>query len=541
MDVRLINNKITHYQKINEKQQLIFDQASLKITQIQDVLKDIHIVDHKSYQEYKKYIKLYTKNLKKQNYAKAIIVHNKYQIYYSQLMINSFRNKLSKADTLYQFIQYVESQQTEDIFPYTPFKIFFLNRNIDKFERKQIKLRYLRDIKLRVKKLAHKRTWTLSFRIRHLENNIKEFATKIEDIKSSFVSRYHAKLVDKLIRSKKLVHTPIEKQEKRDKLIKLKKQKRIDINDLKKQKANLKKQFLKDLMNLRHLYIHHEIDKNEYQIKNTQIYDVYAKNKYELRKQIKFVKYNAKNYSNFPTCKYAIELKNIVKYYSNGYLAVKVLDKVNLNIKKGEFVVILGPSGSGKTTLLNIISGMDNASYGSSIIAGDEIIDYNQSQLTKFRRDNIGYVFQQYGLLPNLTVKENIEIGQNLQSNNAKHIDIDMILNSIGMTSQKNKYPNELSGGQQQRVSIARSVAKNPNILFGDEPTGAIDEEMSKDVMRLFLEVNKKYNTTIVIVTHNPILAGLADTVVHVGNGTIKEIEHNNKPKTVDQLNWGSR
>ena len=164
-----------------------------------------------------------------------------------------------------------------------------------------------------------------------------------------------------------------------------------------------------------------------------------------------------------------IELRNVVKYYNNKVLATKALYDINLTIEKGEFIIILGQSGSGKTTLLNIISGMDNATYGDVIVAGQNIIDYNAKQLTLFRRKNIGYVFQQYGLLPNLTVIENIQIGQNLQKNKNKRIAISEILESIAISSQKNKYPNELSGGQQQRVSIARSIAKNPNILFGDE------------------------------------------------------------------------
>ncbi|MCF0227276.1 MAG: ABC transporter ATP-binding protein [Malacoplasma sp.] len=255
---------------------------------------------------------------------------------------------------------------------------------------------------------------------------------------------------------------------------------------------------------------------------------------------IKDAFYNVNNYSDFDKCENVVELKDVVKYYNNGYIATKVLDHVNLKIKKGEFVVILGPSGSGKTTLLNIISGMDNATYGEVLIANENLIDYDQTQLTTFRRRNIGYVFQQYGLLPNLTVKENIQMGQNLQSNKAKILDIEMILESIGLISQINKYPNELSGGQQQRVSIARSIAKNPNILFGDEPTGAIDVEMSKEIMRLFTEVNNRFKTTIIIVTHNPIIAELATMVIHVANGTISKIVKNEHPKTVDDLDWAT-
>lgn len=233
-----------------------------------------------------------------------------------------------------------------------------------------------------------------------------------------------------------------------------------------------------------------------------------------------------------------IELKNVVKYYHTKSLATKVLDNVNLTIKKGEFVVILGPSGSGKTTLLNIISGMDNATYGETIVAGENLINYNQNQLTSFRRKNIGYVFQQYGLLPNLNVKENVEIGKNLQTDESKSIDVEQVLRSIGLYQQIKKYPNELSGGQQQRVSIARSVVKNPNILFGDEPTGAIDQETSKQIMDLFLTINQKYKTTIVIVTHNPVLAELASLVINVGDGTVKSVIKNDHPKTVNDLNW---
>ena len=248
-----------------------------------------------------------------------------------------------------------------------------------------------------------------------------------------------------------------------------------------------------------------------------------------------------KNFSEFDEHEEAVILKNVVKYYNNKVLATKVLSNINLKIKKGEFVVILGPSGCGKTTLLNIISGMDNATYGDTIIAGENLIDYNQGKLTTFRRNNIGYVFQQYGLLPNLTVRENIEIGQNLQHQKSRIIPIDEILKSIDLNTQANKYPNELSGGQQQRVSIARSIAKNPNILFGDEPTGAIDEQMSKNILNLFVDINRKYKTTIIIVTHNPILADLATMVINISNGTIKDIKYNSNPKTVAELNWANK
>jgi putative ABC transport system ATP-binding protein len=236
------------------------------------------------------------------------------------------------------------------------------------------------------------------------------------------------------------------------------------------------------------------------------------------------------------TSKHAIDLKGVVKYYSNGTLALKVLKDIDLEINYGEFVVILGPSGSGKTTLLNIISGMDKATYGRTMIAGVDLINKNSSQLTKFRKENLGYIFQQYGLLPNLTVRENVEIGANLQKDKNKRMDIDELLKTIGIFEHASNFPHELSGGQQQRVSIARSMAKNPTLIFGDEPTGAIDEEMSKHIMQLFVDINKKFKTTVIIVTHNPILAGLATTIIKVNNGKIANIIKNKTPKQVNEL-----
>ncbi|MDR2829029.1 MAG: ABC transporter ATP-binding protein, partial [Mycoplasmataceae bacterium] len=162
----------------------------------------------------------------------------------------------------------------------------------------------------------------------------------------------------------------------------------------------------------------------------------------------------------------------------------------------------------------------------------------NSTQLTRFRKENIGYIFQQYGLLPNLTVRENIEIGSNLQEDTSRRIPIDNVLKDLGIWEFKGKMPYELSGGQQQRVSIARSIAKNPRIIFADEPTGAVDEKMSKQIMQLLIDINKKYGTTIVIVTHNPIIAQLATKVVVVENGTISNVI-SNTPKAVNKINWG--
>jgi putative ABC transport system ATP-binding protein len=230
-----------------------------------------------------------------------------------------------------------------------------------------------------------------------------------------------------------------------------------------------------------------------------------------------------------------IDLKNVSKYYYNKLIAFEVLKNINLEINEGEFVVILGPSGSGKTTLLNIISGMDNATFGDVNICNVSLVNKNSSKLTEFRKQNVGYVFQQYGLLPNLTVRENIEIGSNLQKNTKKKVDIDGIMKRIGIYDFRNKMPYELSGGQQQRVSIARSLAKNPNIIFGDEPTGAVDTEMSQTIMKLFLDVNKKFHTTVVIVTHNAAIAQMATTLIKVNSGKLEKIIQKN-PKSVDQI-----
>ena len=233
-----------------------------------------------------------------------------------------------------------------------------------------------------------------------------------------------------------------------------------------------------------------------------------------------------------------IQLKDVTKYYYNKWMVTKILKNINLEIKRGEFVVILGPSGSGKTSLLNIITGIDVATSGQTYVNGQNLINKTPSQLTKFRKLNIGYIFQSYNLLPNLTVRENVEIGWKLQKNRALRLNINELLSVIGIDKYQDRYPYELSGGQQQRVSIARSMAKNPTIIFGDEPTGAVDEEMSKQILKLFVDLNKKYKTTVVIVTHNSIFADLATRVIKVNSGRIVQNYFNQKPKTINQLNW---
>lgn len=201
----------------------------------------------------------------------------------------------------------------------------------------------------------------------------------------------------------------------------------------------------------------------------------------------------------------------------------------------GEFVVIFGPSGSGKTTLLNIISGMDRASSGYVYCNGINLIKLSNNSLTKFRRKNIGYVFQQYGLLPSLTVKENVEIGSYLQKSFSMKVDTDVLLNNVGMLDKKDSLPIELSGGQQQRVSIARAIAKNPLIIFADEPTAALDDVTTKIIMNLFQSLNEKYKTTFVVVTHNETFGKLADKIISVRNGVIESVVLNKEKQKFDE------
>ncbi len=236
--------------------------------------------------------------------------------------------------------------------------------------------------------------------------------------------------------------------------------------------------------------------------------------------------------------KYDIELFNVKKSYISGDLETPVLKGLDLKITKGGFVVILGPSGCGKTTLLNLISGLDKATEGDVCVLGHNLSLMRDVDLTKLRRKYLGFVFQQYNLLTNLTARENAEVGGNLASKKSKLYTIDEIFETIGMTPQKHKYPHQLSGGEQQRVSIARALAKNPRILFGDEPTGALDEKMGRIVLKILLEINRKYKTTIILVTHNPFIAEIADIVCHVREGRIDEIKYNKERKSPDEIDW---
>ena len=231
-----------------------------------------------------------------------------------------------------------------------------------------------------------------------------------------------------------------------------------------------------------------------------------------------------------------IKLKNVSKIYESGEVKTYALKEVSVEINDGEFVVILGPSGSGKSTMLNVISGLDTPTSGEIYFNDKLISNLKSEELTIFRRENLGFIFQQYNLLQNLNVKENVDIGANLGKN---PLNIDEVLKKVGLFDQKDKYPFQLSGGQQQRVSIARSVAKNPKIIFGDEPTGALDEETAREVLELIDEMNKEYNTTIVLITHNAGIANMADKVIKMNSGKIVDVINNSTRQKASEIIWG--
>ena len=232
-----------------------------------------------------------------------------------------------------------------------------------------------------------------------------------------------------------------------------------------------------------------------------------------------------------------VELKNVSKIYSTGEKEFKALDNIDLDINKGEFVVILGPSGAGKSTLLNLIGGMDSPTNGSIKIDGEEISKYNENQLSEYRAENIGFIFQFYNILPTLTVLENVELVKDVVKNGN---DSKEAIKAVGLEEHMNKFPNQLSGGEQQRVSIARAIAKNPKLLLCDEPTGALDSKTGVEVLKLLKKQCDGNNgaNTVVIVTHNSLFAEIADTVIRVKNGKIESVEKNKEPKKIDEVKW---
>lgn len=230
-----------------------------------------------------------------------------------------------------------------------------------------------------------------------------------------------------------------------------------------------------------------------------------------------------------------IKVENLTKKYIVGETEILANNNLNFEIEQGEFCVILGPSGAGKTTLLNLLGGMEHTTDGKIFISNKDISKYNEKELTFYRREDVGFVFQFYNLMPNLTARENVEIAVEITKN---HLNIDKVMEDVGLANRKDNFPAQLSGGEQQRVSIARAIAKNPKLLLCDEPTGALDYETGKKILSLLYETSKKHNKTVIVVTHNQALKDMADRVITIRNGEVLSNEINTNPKRIEEIEW---
>ena len=230
-----------------------------------------------------------------------------------------------------------------------------------------------------------------------------------------------------------------------------------------------------------------------------------------------------------------IEFKNVSKIYHMGEVEIKALDDISFEIEKGEFVVVLGASGAGKTTILNILGGMDTSTKGEIIIDGEDIAGYTEKQLTDYRRFDIGFVFQFYNLVQNLTAKENVDLALQISKD---PLDSRTVLGMVGLKNRMNNFPSQLSGGEQQRVAIARAVAKNPKLLLCDEPTGALDYVTGKQVLKVLQDMNRDHGMTVVMITHNSALADMGEKIIRVKSGKIESVEINENPKKVEDIEY---
>ena len=230
-----------------------------------------------------------------------------------------------------------------------------------------------------------------------------------------------------------------------------------------------------------------------------------------------------------------IEFKNVCKEYQMGEITIKALNDTNFNIEKGELVVIVGPSGAGKTTTLNILGGMDTATTGKVIVDQKEVTKLKNKELIKYRREDIGFVFQFYNLVQNLTAKENVELATEICKDS---LNPEEVIEKVGLKDRMNNFPSQLSGGEQQRVAIARAIAKNPKLLLCDEPTGALDYKTGKQILKLLQDTARKENMTVLIITHNTAIAPMADKIIHFKNGTAEKIEINERPVPIEQIEW---
>lgn len=230
-----------------------------------------------------------------------------------------------------------------------------------------------------------------------------------------------------------------------------------------------------------------------------------------------------------------VKLEDITKIYKMGEVEIRAVDGINFSIGKGEFVVIIGPSGAGKTTVLNILGGMDTATSGTITVDGEDITRYTQRQLTSYRRDDIGFVFQFYNLMPNLTALENVELALQISKN---PLNAEEVLEDVGLGDRLKNFPAQLSGGEQQRVSIARALAKRPKLLLCDEPTGALDYNTGKSILKLLQDMCRKRGMTVIVITHNSALAPMADRLIKIKNGKVSKMETNDNPVSIDEIEW---
>ena len=230
-----------------------------------------------------------------------------------------------------------------------------------------------------------------------------------------------------------------------------------------------------------------------------------------------------------------MKLEQVTKVYKMGEVEIRAVDGIDFSIAKGEFVVIVGPSGAGKTTVLNILGGMDTATSGSVLVDKNDIAKYSPKKLIGYRRDDIGFVFQFYNLIPNLTALENVELALQICKN---PLDAKTVLEDVGLGERLNNFPAQLSGGEQQRVSIARALAKNPKLLLCDEPTGALDYNTGKAILKLLQDTCRKKGMTVIVITHNSAIAPMADRVIHIKNGKVSGMEMNEHPVPVETIEW---
>ena len=230
-----------------------------------------------------------------------------------------------------------------------------------------------------------------------------------------------------------------------------------------------------------------------------------------------------------------VKLQDITKIYKMGEIEIRAADNISFSIDKGEFVVIVGPSGPGKTTVLNILGGMDTATSGTLLVDGEEITAYNSRRLTEYRREDIGFVFQFYNLVPNLTALENVELALQICKD---PLDARKVMEEVGLGDRLNNFPAQLSGGEQQRVSIARALAKNPKLLLCDEPTGALDYNTGKSILKLLQNMCRERGMTVIVITHNQAIAPMADRLIHIKNGQVSQMELNEHPMSIDDIEW---